>query len=180
MKKLLVVLVALGILLAAVSVVHAQETSNIWLAFPGTYTVRETDNVEMALGWSACNKGLAKQYIKAVNMEFKLDGETFYETSEPSPYWTLGPLTDSIWYSYVAPLDTCIANPYPHEKQHAFGEFYYTIPSELLEAGNTYILSWYSTLDHPVTDGMDNLEPFGVVDIYSEPEYYEYTIIVTE
>lgn len=180
MKKILVMLVVLGMLSGVVSVAYAEGTSNIWLAYPGEYTVSETDNVVMALGWSACNKGLAEQYIKAVNMEFKLDGVTFYETSEPSPYWTIGPLTESIWYDFVSPLDTCIANPYPHEKQHAFGEFYYTIPSELLEAGNTYILSWYSTLDHPLTDGMDNLEPFGVVDIYSEPEYYEYTIIVTE
>ena len=79
MRRTFALLIVLGLLVAVVSTAQAQETSYIWLAIPRTYTVSENDNVVMAVGWSACNKGLADRYIDAINMEFKLNGITFYE-----------------------------------------------------------------------------------------------------
>ena len=89
MKKLLIVLVALGLLLVVVTVAQAQEPYWIvlWGADGGEFTIEPGFYAGIAFGWTACNKGLTQAFINATNVELTLDGEPLYQaTSNHDPY----------------------------------------------------------------------------------------------
>jgi len=158
MKKLLIVLVALGLLLAIVTVAQAQEPYWIvlWQADGGVFTVPPGYIPNIGIGWTACNKGLTQAFINATNIELTLDGELLYQsTSKHDPFWW------DIWTWEEPVSEDCF--PDPNSKQSSA---YWIYPLELTPG--EYEVSYSVWTDHQITDGFDGLD--GIYD--GLPDFY--------
>lgn len=87
MKKLLIILIVLVLLLAAVTVAQADTYVWLWGADGETYTVDQGESAGLYITWVTCNRGLARAFQNAVNIELTLDGAPLYQTMQNDPYW---------------------------------------------------------------------------------------------
>lgn len=156
MKKLLVVVIALGLLLAAVGAAQAQDEVYIFLPFPQEgYIVHPDDTVYMAFGWGACNPGLVRDAQNAFGLEITVDGEPLYELVHKDPYWgTPYPL---------GPSEVCILNPHASPTE---SDWIYPLDLSQFELDQEYEISYILWVDHQITDGCDYDEN-GLPDLYN-------------
>ena len=172
MKKLIVVFIALGLVLATISVAQAQETISIRLPKltpnqPDEYTINQGVNVELYTGWGACTPGLAKLWTTVYRGELTVNGELLYDTVTNDPYYTKvepheNPIVDA----------PCIIAPSGDKKSVA----YWRYPLGVLDLG-TYEIHYRGWLVRRITDGYDaNYD--GELDYY-EGERTNRTITIT-
>jgi hypothetical protein len=146
MKKLLVVLITLGLLLAPISAVQAQsngETVTVNLSFDNTVYVNAGDYIMLTHGWGACTRGLVKLYLSAVYTEVHLDGVLISMADGKDQHW--GPITESTNTSWAS----CIAG----DKESGWVSNW-QYPLGALSTGE-YEVHFYYWLDHPIHDGGD-------------------------
>ena len=171
MKKIFILLVVLGILLAAVSVVHAQDPYRfrIWPGGPYYHTISPGETVELGTGWAACTYGLTRMYTNVFNIELSVNGDLVYQTTDHDPYWTsVEPYTGSSW-----DVTGCIA---ANGKNASIVRWFYTLPNTF-EQGETYEVMIHYWLDYEITDGYDDNSD-GIPNTYEGHGYSQHIFIV--
>jgi hypothetical protein len=154
MKKLLIVLVALVLLLAVVTIAQAQNFVVLPYADGQTYSIPAGESAQIAYaGWLTCNRGLNIAYMNAFNLELSYaDGSPLYQlTGKNDPYW---------WDNYKweePPVEGCI----PESPNY---EVWWVYPITL--PPGEYNITWSAWLDHKIPDGFDG-------DNNGLPDFYE-------
>jgi hypothetical protein len=156
MKKLLVVVIALALLLAAVGVAQAQDEVFILLPMlEEGYTVNPDQIVYIAFGWGACNPGLVKTAQNALGFEITVDGAPLYELVHKDPYWgTPYP---------IGQFEECFPDPHAVPTE---ADWIYPLDLSQFELGEEYEMSFSLWLNHQITDGFDYDEN-GLPDFYN-------------
>ena len=155
MKKLLVIVIAFVLLLAAVGVAQAQDEVFILLPMLGEeYTVNPDQVVYMAFGWGACNRGLLKLAQNALELEIMVDGAPLYELVHKDPYWgepySIGPFEQCIPDSHASPVES---------------DWIFPLDLSQFNLDVEYEISYTLRLEHQITDGYDG-DGDGIQDFY--------------
>lgn len=155
MKKIIAVLIALGLLLAVFSAAQAQNWVILWGADGGVFTIPAGQSAELGIGWGTCNNGLTKSFMSATHIELYLDGELLHQVhSKHDPYWDIWPAG--------APYADCLPNP---EAKPSVAVWLMPLDLDPGEYEVTYSI-W---TDHRLTDGF--YDPFT-----GTPAFYDFMV----
>jgi len=147
MKKIIAVsvLVCLTITLVFTTAL-AQEEPAFVSPIDGTYfEVSQGQEVILWMGWVACTKGLATDFLTSVHLYWELDGEPLFSSDDE---------VAELWFPLQPhqPYSVCI--PAVGRQQTWFAGWGYPLGS--FDEVGTHTVKLEIWFDHPVTDGFDS------------------------